>query len=52
MFYLLSQITEYHRRGKVLQITGPRMKFVPFAFRIIHFRQDNIEGFLAMSAYS
>ncbi len=41
-----SKIAKNHRQGKVLQIAGSRMKFVPFAFRIIHFGKDDIEGFL------
>ena len=46
MFYFESQITEDHWQSKILQITCSRMKLVPFAFWIIHFRQDNIESFL------
>ena len=45
MFYFQSQVTKDHWQSKVLQIASTRMKLIPFAFRIIHFRQDDIEGF-------
>ena len=44
MLYLQCQVTEDHWQGKVLQITGTRMKLIPSPFRIIHFGKDYVDG--------